>query len=153
MKSCIFLFLLVSYGALAIRFTDMKANEKGRIDSVIVLKTLDAEFISLDMDVFPNLPHVPRWAEEVLEHKPVDEFPSWIGHYPAMAEWFDHKPGEDIMGKHGIPAMVRSYVEDPFWNGEETAGKLFTMEKHGKTLFIQLLIMEKHGQQAHCGSQ
>jgi len=143
MKSCVFCFLLVSYGAQAIRLTDVKANKEDRVDSVIVLKTLDAGSTFLDIDVFPNLPHVSRWAEEVSEHKPGDEFTNWIGNYPAMAQWFEHKPGEEIVGgsmefQQWSDHMLKTPLGTVTTNWVETVGKLFTKEKHGKMLFIKL---------------
>jgi hypothetical protein len=119
-------------GAQAIR---LPGSTQGRVDTVIVLKTLDAGSTFLDDAVFPKLPHVSRWGQEVSE--------KYKGNWPALVEWFDHKPGEEIVGgsmefQAWQDHMLKTPLGTVTTNWVETVGKFFTKEKHGNTLFIKL---------------
>jgi len=123
--------LVLSYSATAIRFDASSANlkapgiEESRVDTVIVFKTLDTGSTFLDMRVFPHLPHVSRWQKEIsADYK---DGARW----GDLAEWFGHRPGEEIVG-----ASVEFGVIHDDWC--PLILPLFTREKHGRILLIKL---------------
>jgi hypothetical protein len=103
-----------------------------RVDTVIVFKTLDAGSTFLDEQIFRNLPHVSRWGSEVS---------NTIRDSQKLAEFFEHKQGEEIVGgsmEYGtFQTCGKPIRECPGFYG--SIASYFTPEKQGRTLLIELV--------------
>lgn len=119
--------ILLEYSLEGAAADGMEQGGVSRVDTVIVLKTLDEGSTFLDVKVFPKLPHVSRWGEEISNHYMKKDVGSW----QLLADWFKHKPGEEIVGG--------SMEFGPLGNDWCTeVMPLFTRQKHGSILLIKL---------------
>jgi len=133
--------------AMALRDSPLRTeveNHDKRVDTVVVLKTLDTGSTFLDVQIWPYQKHVSRWEEEVEQKLIFTEENNIIenytdAHFQLLADWFAHKKGEQIVGASIDDQRIHKNWASRIW-------PLFTPEKHGKVLFIRMYrkLFQKH---------
>ena len=147
------IFQMALHISSGLRLPDGPNSKNKRVDTVIVVKTLDTGSTFLDQKVFPNVAHVSRWAEEVdlkiakeIEKEPLNKVAHALGLgfektqnmnkpfeptlWRKVLEWFKHKPGEEVVGA-SINISPRWVATTDFWSSLSSVVP-------GKFLFIKL---------------